>query len=386
MAVTARDMQNIDNEACDLLPASNRVSFATNMGAESQVSRLYSPAGPERPVRNSMTETVSEPNMDRFGSVTRRMSLLRTPSVQDPAEFFSNIRLTPLNTDKGIWQVLSSAPGLGETTFKWVYTMVNHGKLSYTWSLLRVSNDFNRTSPVMRPISILQTAGENISLQQLGIIDLSNVHDAKTIIGEHFYDSWHLNGHHIGFQVDEDFRYEWRPHEIMPGTGEFQLLLWRINVHDNVEALAATIHAQPLIQHPMDHKKECWCVDVDVNRVSPHIALLSAMAIKAGHPKFHAWFAKKKVQLLPPALFLNFAFQDEGRVYHASGKFWGDWEEQRIANRMDNQSAISRIQIIRVFNKEYLKQFALSSRLLELLEKEASARAKYLRQVYNLSN
>lgn len=312
----------------------------------------------------------------RFQSIARRSSLLNAATARQ-GRLLSNLRLTPLETDHGVWQVLASAPGITATRFTWQYTLISHGKFTSTWSLLDMKNDFESAPLAIRPTAILRTSGPSISTHEIEITSVLPVSEATKITVVHYYDSWKNRGKHIGFRADEDNWYEWRSEEIIPGSGETQLVLWQSSMSTALETIVACVFSNGLIMNPMDHNKPCWCLDIDTSSVRPDLALLSLMSITVGHPKCKAWFAKKDVVLPPPTPLCNFAFQDDEHVYRYAGKFWGNWEEERIAQ--GGEVDRSKIASIRVFNKGFVERFALHPRLLRMLNEEAIARANAIR-------
>lgn len=327
------------------------------------------------------------PTIKRFSNVIERNTALNAVELErDPLAFYADVRLTPIKVKEGLYHVLSSRPGLQKQTFDWKYSVVYHGKLTYSWSLLRMGRDFRRTSPVLRPLAILETSSKQFQISEMRITDLVSPLEARSFQVCHYHDSWRTEGNHVGFQLNSDYTYEWQTVEYPPGSQCYELYLWRTNLNNPEHAIpAARIVTQDLILNPMESSKlgkevGMWCVELDVDRVPAHIALTSAFAIKATHSRFHSWFAPK-VTTVPPALpLVNFAFQDEGRVLQRSQKYWGDWEDS-VARRDGQKEEVDfkKVRLIRVFNKAYLKKYAIPGQILEMLETEADHRIALLR-------
>lgn len=331
------------------------------------------------------------PTIRRYGNVIKRNSAINEVQFErNPLPFYGDVRLTPIKVTEGVYNILSSKPGLQAPNFKWKYSMVYHGLLTYSWSLLKISPEFQKTAPVLRPIAILETSSKHFRASEMRVTNLEHPLEARSIRVCHYRDSWSSGGNHVGFQLDSDYAYEWQSVECPPGSRCYELYLWRINLNTPERPIpAARIVAQNLIQNPMKpskpgNKEPLWCVDLDLDRVPAHIALISAFAIRATNSRFHAWFAPKVTELPPALPLINFAFQDEGRILQRSEKFWGDWEDSRRRGDGQKDVDLKKVHLIRVFNKAFLKSYAVPDRILEMLDAEANQNIALFRAKFSI--
>lgn len=290
-------------------------------------------------------------------------------------DFYADVRLTPVRLNKSVYQVVTTQPGLKAHNLDWKYTFISNGKRSHQWSLVKALAD-NDCKPA-RPLAVLETWGSGIKSYQAQISDFHKPVKARAFKMGHFWDSFRNEGLHVGFQLDSDYRFEWKRDGIQDHYGEDSLYLWRINLIDNQVTPVARILEKSLFQSPIDDA-DLWSLEVDRDGITEHLALVSAFYLKICRVKQHALFAPRKLTIEPATLLSSFAFGDDGEVYHNEDAHWYEGTSPKeTASKSTPQSP--GVRVVEVLSGPHLAQYRLLNPVIVTLETEMRRRVELSR-------
>lgn len=357
----------------------NNEMFSVNLDMPRTRGTARSSTDPTRLIERDEDVSTSSSSFEKFQALFKRQKVHKDTKY-DPLDFYADVRLTPIELDKGVFQIISSEPGLRGKNLKWEYTFMYHGRRTHEWSLLRAQHGDNDVPA--RPIAILNTWSNDVKKNESKIIDLIDPLRAHSFTMAHYWDSYSMNGTHVGFQLDEDNRYEWK--SASEGFNTNALYLWRVNMAANSITPVARITTQTLFQSPSDNSTT-WCLEVDRDGISEHLALVSAFYLKVSHIKQHSYFAPRNVVLTPPKPLGGFCFQGDKHLYRnvAAGvnkSRASSPTKDAHAKKRQNQEPL----VIKVFSGTHLAQYRLGPEVVDALEREMRARARCLKSILSL--
>lgn len=300
----------------------------------------------------------------------RRESVGFPRRLGDMTHFTPTKCYTAFSVSSGVYAILESRAWrspLGDTSLKNSYMLVSHGFLSHRYSFLDVDCCRRGTRNIGRPLAIYTSPSKYMNRGK--ILDLSfDLGQPAQEFDIALPPSAYTEGH-VEFCACEDYRYEWH-YEDIEQTGIYAYHLWRHRFSDGQVLLIGRI-SPALFRSPVDGSS-LWTLELDTDRLRPEIAFLSAFMVK----RLKIWPTLTRAVPSPPRLALNLTFEDEGVVIQRESKYFADWEAEMGGNEKIN------VQVIKVFNPEYLSAFDVPPDVLQYLEVESNATTRNLRDYY----
>lgn len=349
-------------------------------GYHIEKSRPASSTGiPEVPISSN----VATDPLERYRALINRKQNELLQSPYNALNFYAAVRLTPMCVKKGAYQVVSCQPGLKAQKLSWLYSFVSHGKSSHKWSLIPTASHLETTSSV-RPIATLETWGHSIKSYESQVNDLLDCENAQTFNLSHYWDSYRSDGCHIGFKIDDDFRFEWKREMVNNNLNENSLYLWRIStVDDKLVTPVARFIDTSFISNPIDDS-DLWSIEVDTDLIPAHIALVSAFNLKVSRARSHSIFAPRSPNIKSPTYLNNFSFQDDDHIYYNIERYWENNSSPKSEDNLDSAKKTKPHQIFKVFNGLYLQQIALRPEVIKELEIEMRQRIEIIKVRYSI--
>lgn len=300
----------------------------------------------------------------------------------------SDMALTPVKLGTGAYKILCGSTGLGTFPIYPRYTMLSHGILRHTYSLLPEQVDPYRPL-TMRPLAVYQTASKTLS--HATISDLTSIfpsinrrREFETSVPSSirlcfFKDS--IQTAHVELRVNQVYSYRWQLEEYPAFSNQYIYIMRRQKLHSGwLEPVAYVTDAK--FVNPTDGSK-LWSVEIDSSKVSPELALLSCFCGKTLNASgFIAASVLGKVPRLPKPLY-NTAYEDDYvnlvPTRTGSDKIGSDDESEIDLDDMEYPA-----KFIKVFSSSALSPYSIPSEVLDFLNVQTKNWVRMFRIKYHL--